>query len=481
MQATSSKNEGEQPRLIVEFDSPQDPSHPHNWSLQKRIWATFMIAWFNLVVSIASSIFGSAQAAVAVEFGLSTEVTILGTSFFLVGYILGPLLFGPLSEKFGRKIPLIVGLVLCGLFSLMPAFGHNIYTVLIGRLFAGFFGVAPIAIVGGCITDCWTATSRGVAMASCISLVFSGPTFGPIIGGFIIDGHLDWRWTMWVVVISCLATALLACLVFPETYPPTILQKKARVMRLQTGDPTIKSALDYEGLSLQHIAQVYLIRPWRLFFTELILVLLTIYQAFIYGMMFLFYQSYPIAFGEVRHWKKSLSSLVLIGIVIGVFVGTGVVILYNQVVYRKKYKRDGGCEPEDRLPPMILGACLVPVGLFWYAWTSAADVPWASQACASLLIGWGMYTIIIQGFLYILDCYSSMANSAMAANGTVRSIFGAAFPLFAPIMYHRLGVAWATSVLGFVSVVMVPVPIVFWYYGSRIRGISKKSPARAIA
>ena len=84
MQATASKDEAEQPRLIVEFDSPQDPIHPHNWSLLKRIWATFMIAWFNLVVSIASSIFGSAQAAVAAEFGVSTEVTILGTSFFLV-------------------------------------------------------------------------------------------------------------------------------------------------------------------------------------------------------------------------------------------------------------------------------------------------------------------------------------------------------------------------------------------------------------
>lgn len=179
------------------------------------------------------------------------------------GYIFGPLLFGPLSEKFGRKYPLVGGVAISALFSLMPALGGNVATILIGRFLSGFFGVAPIAVLGGVITDCWDAASRSVAMAFCICLVFSGPTFGPIIGAFIVSSSLSWRWTMWIVVISGLATSLLGLLTFPETYPPRILQMKARRLRRLTGGVHIRSALDAEGVNARHIAQVYLIRPWR--------------------------------------------------------------------------------------------------------------------------------------------------------------------------------------------------------------------------
>lgn len=279
---------------------------------------------------------------------------------------------------------------------------------------------------------------------------------------------------MWIIVIAGLGTAAVALLTFPETYPPRILQGKAKRLRRSTGDSRIVCALDQESVSIAYVAQVYLVRPWRLFFTEIILVLLTLYQSFIYGVMYLFYQSYPIAFGQVRGWDGASPSLALLGIIIGVALGTLVVVVYNERHFKRRYKRnDGVFEPEVRLPLMMLGGCLVPAGMFWYAWTSSPEVPWPSQFCSSILIGCGMYTIFIQCFTYIVDCYSDVANSAMAANGAVRSIFGAAFPLFAGRMYRHLGVAWATSLLGFLSIVMVPVPIVFWHYGARIRAHSR--------
>ncbi|GJC88549.1 citrinin biosynthesis cluster MFS transporter mrr1 [Colletotrichum liriopes] len=454
---------------VLDFDSPHDPDNPHNWALLGRVWATFILALLNLVVTIASSIFNSAQAAIVEEFGVSEEVTVLGTSLFLVGYIFGPLLFGPLSEKFGRKYPLIGGVAVSALFSLMPALGRNMATILIGRFFSGFFGVAPIAVLGGIITDCWNAASRGVAMAFCICLVFSGPTFGPIIGGFIVGSSLSWRWTMWVVVISGLAASLLGLLTFTETYPPRILQMKAKRLRQKTGNLNIRSSLDEEGIGARHIAQVYLVRPW-----QPILVLLTIYQSFIYGLMYLFYQSYPIAFGVVRGWNQQLSSVALLGIILGVVIGTFTVVVYNETYFKRQLKVNRGAfEPEARLPLMIFGGLLVPMGLFWYAWTSNPSIPWPSEVCAGILIGWGMYTIFIQCFTYIVDCYTIMANSAMAANGALRSVFGAAFPLFAGSMYRGLGVPWSTSILAFLSLVMVPVPIIFWYYGQRIRAWSR--------
>lgn len=61
----------------------------------------------------------------------------------------------------------------------------------------------------------------------------------------------------------------------------------------------------------------------------------------------------------------------------------------------------------------------------------------------------------------------------MAINTFARATFGAGFPMFAGSMYKGLGVGWATSVLGFVCVALIPFPIIFWYYGEKIRSWSK--------
>lgn len=68
------------------------------------------------------------------------------------------------------------------------------------------------------------------------------------------------------------------------------------------------------------------------------------------------------------------------------------------------------------------------------------------------------------------------ANSALAANTLVRSLAGAGFPLFAAPMYNKLGVAWATSLLAFISLAMLPVPVLFFIYGKKIRASSTFSP-----
>jgi MFS transporter, DHA1 family, multidrug resistance protein len=80
--------------------------------------------------------------------------------------------------------------------------------------------------------------------------------------------------------------------------------------------------------------------------------------------------------------------------------------------------------------------------------------------------------------LYIIDCYGFYSNSAIAINTFIRSIAAAAFPLFAPSIYHSLGVPWATSLLGFLSILFLPVPFLFYKYGARIRGRSKFTPTR---
>lgn len=210
--------------------------------------------------------------------------------------------------------------------------------------------------------------------------------------------------------------------------------------------------------------------------TEPILVLITIYQSFIYGILYLFFTSYPIIFHETRKWGLGVSSLPYFGLLTGILCATAITVIYTRTRFARLTRENNGqVKPENRLPTMILGGCIFPIGLFWFAWTSNPHIHWAASACAGFPIGMGMFLIWIQCFTYIIDVYLPIANSALAVNSMVRSLFGAGFPLFATAMYKRLGIAWATSLLGFLSVAMVPIPVLFYIFGERIRGWSKNS------
>lgn len=133
--------------------------------------------------------------------------------------------------------------------------------------------------------------------------------------------------------------------------------------------------------------------------------LLTAYQSFVNGVLFLFYQTYPIAFGDNREWNTTLKYLPLLAIVCGVFTGTLGIVVRNQVYFRHHcHAADASFIPKSRLPPTIVGGIMIPIGMFRFAWTATPAVPWPSPFCASLLIGCGIYLLFIQGFNYIVDC-----------------------------------------------------------------------------
>jgi DHA1 family multidrug resistance protein-like MFS transporter len=144
--------------------------------------------------------------------------------------------------------------------------------------------------------------------------------------------------------------------------------------------------------------------------------------------------------------------------------------------YTRAYVKHGKPIPEERLPPMIIGAIALPVGLFWFAWTSDPNITWVPQVLSIALLGFGCMVPFWQGMSYLIDCYGFYSNSAIAVNTFIRSFAGAFFPLFTHAMYHNLGVPWASSLLGFICVVFIPVPILFYIYGARIRAKSKWAP-----
>ncbi|KAF4313514.1 Major facilitator superfamily [Botryosphaeria dothidea] len=462
---------------LIEWDGPDDPDNPMNWPTWWKWTVTTSLGLMTFCITFASSVFSTATMVTAEKFGVSTEVMTLGTSLFVLGFAAGPIIFGPLSELYGRKYPLFFGFFVFAIFQIAVAVAQNLYTVMLCRFFGGLFGSAPLAIVGGALADFWNPIDRGVAVCIFAGATFIGPVAGPIVGGFITMSYLGWRWTEYITAIMAFFFGAVGFLIVPETYAPVLLQRRAKKIRYETRNWAIHSRHDESQVDLRYIMQKFIARPFAMLFLEPILLLVTLYMSVVYGILYLFFESYPIAFQETRGWNEGVGALPFLSITVGVVLGGSLITYTTKTRFRRKLEKHGKVIPEERLIPMIIGGFLFPAGMFWFAWTSSPNInPWP-QIVSGVPIGAGILMIFLQGLNYIIDVYMMNANSAIAANTFLRSFAGAGFPLFAVAMYHTLGVDWATSLLAFLAVALFPVPILFYLYGAKIRKLSRYSPS----
>ncbi|KAL7422000.1 hypothetical protein Q5752_003772 [Cryptotrichosporon argae] len=481
---------------------PGELANPYNWKSSYRWFVTAIVAISTLCIAFASSSYSGAIADISGRFGVSTEVGILGLSLYVVGFGVGPLLWAPLSEMTGRVFSFNVSYPLFVLFNMAGALAQNIETVLVIRFLAGTFGSAPLTNAGGQISDMWAVHERALATSFYALAPFLGPVLGPIVGGFT-DEFAGFRWVFAVQTIFVgplpafyrdkltqkgAVMLVLSVLFVPETYAPTLLRRKAVKLQKQadeegTGEVFV-SKFDVVRKAKAEIVKTGLTRPFALLFRELIVACLAIYAAIIYGTLYLFFEAFPIVFEENRGWSLGVSGLSFLGIGVGLVVGTALTPL-NGIYYRRAAARAAArgerTPPEARLPLCCVGAVMLPVALFWFAWTSTPNVHWLVPIVASGFFGCGFLWIFTAMMMYIIDSYTIYAASALAANAVARSVFGAVFPLFATYMYTNLGLQWAGTLLAFLSLACMPMPFLFWKYGAFLRRKSKYAPSAPLA
>ena len=149
-----------------------------------------------LAASLGSSIICPAEPAIAAYLGLSEEVTVLVISLYVLGFAVGPIFWGPISEVWGRRWSLLPATLGLAVFSIGTATSKDAQSIFITRFLAGMFGSAPVSNVGASLGDIWCAKSRGTAVAFFAVTVEGGPTIGPTLGAALtVNKHLGWRWT----------------------------------------------------------------------------------------------------------------------------------------------------------------------------------------------------------------------------------------------------------------------------------------------
>ncbi|PLB43885.1 putative MSF drug transporter [Aspergillus steynii IBT 23096] len=460
--------------VIVDFDGPDDPYRPMNWRFEKKCMTTLLYGLTTMGATWASSIYSTGTKQVDSEFGVGEEVGTLGTSLLLFGFGLGPLVWAPLSEVYGRKPAVLLPYFIAAIFSFGTATAKDLQTIMLTRFFAGFFGSAPITNTGGVLSDIWTAEQRGAAIVGYAMAVVGGPVLGPIAGGAICQSYLGWRWTEYLTGIMMMFFLAMDVLFLDESYPPVLLVYKAQRLRFDTGNYALHARHEEWDVTFKELGNKYLIRPFALLTTP-ICFLVALYASFVYGIIYLSLAAFPVEFQEVRGWNQVVGALPFLAYLVGIFFAAAVNLL-NQKFYIKRLRANNDFPvPEARLPPMMIGSILFAAGLFIFGWTGDPRIHWIGPLIGAVLMGFGFFTIFQAALNYLIDTFQKVAASAVAANTFLRSLFAGCFPLFAHIMFREMGVDWASSVLGFVAIALIPIPYLFYIFGKRIRARGKWS------
>ncbi|PHH68594.1 hypothetical protein CDD80_7409 [Ophiocordyceps camponoti-rufipedis] len=454
--------------FIVDF-LPVDARNPVTFSRPFKWLITWLAAFSTLAVSFASSAYSGGTTFIRAEFAVSSEVVILGVSMFVLGFAVGPLIWAPMSELYGRQRVFFITYMALTAFNAAAAAAPNMAALIVFRFLAGAFGSSPLTNSGGVIADMFSAGERGLATSVFSLAPFLGPALGPIASGFLGEAA-GWRWIQGFMAIFSGLLWILYSAVCPETYVPFLLSERAAALTRKTGRCYI-SKLDAgkPPTSVGARFATALSRPWLLLFREPIVLLTALYMAIIYGTLYMCFAAFPIVFQQGRGWKPGIGGLTFCGIA----VGSAIALLSNLLDDRRFRKvvlrHQGAPPPETRLPPALVGCCLIPFGLLWFAWTNGPTVHWAIPITASAFFAAGNVLVFLSLMNYIIDAYVIYAASALAANSVIRSLFGAIFPLFTPYMYQGLGTNWASSVPAFLALACVPLPFLFYRYGAGIR------------
>ncbi|KAG9788779.1 MFS transporter, partial [Aureobasidium melanogenum] len=448
---------------------PNDPGNPFTWTSKRRWAISWIVATEILATAFASSAFSGTIRELIIDFHASTELITAGISLFVLGFALGPLLWAPLSEIYGRQIIFFITFGVFTAFNGGCAGANSIGTLLVLRFFAGAFGSSPFTNAGGVIADIFPASERGLAMGIFSLAPSMGPTLGPFCSGFLGENE-GWQWVMGLLTIFSGVLWIAGALFVPETYAPVILRKRVDKLSQMTGKVyTLEADKEKGRPSVKSLLPTALIRPWILLFLEPIVLLLSLYIAIVYGTLYLMFGAYPIVFQQHRGWSEGIGGLPFIGVAVGMVAGI-IFSGYTNKWYVREAEKHGGVAPaEARLPPAFYGAVAIPIGLFWFAWTNYTSIHWISPVMAGAPFGFGFTIIFLVVTNYLIDSYTIFAASVLAANTVLRSLFGAAFPLFTPDMFDTLGIHWGASIPAFLALACVPFPFIFYKYGAQIR------------
>ncbi|KAF8342979.1 putative vitamin B6 transporter [Cantharellus anzutake] len=462
--------------LPIEIPSNIDFSHPYHpihWPLWKKWSLATIYCGLEVFVTIRSTDYLSVLTLVQEKWGGSIQVVTLGQSMFIIGAGCGPIILGPLSDIWGRKWVYVWSTYLYALVNIGAAIPTSLPMLIVFMFLSGATGSVAECNVAGTIADLFgDDAGAGQAMGLFVACASIGPTIGSPVGAwFAQDPKLGLPWTGWINVIIGTAYATGMALL-PETLPSIVIPRTAMAEDGLELELPKRNALEFLTFTLTMALKILLYEP--------IVLSLSLFNGFIYGLGYLFLESVIYVFVDNYRLSYIDADLTFLSL------GAGVVIMLvflapvqTWLVQRDRRKNGGKTRPEARFLLSLVTVWGFPISMFWFAWTSAPGLghtSYWSPICAGnrvALLGI-VNPLLWLGILnYVTDSYPNLAGSAIAATIIPSFAVGAGCAHLGIYMFDRLSAQTAISILGAVSMGVVVLIYVMYFFGPVLRARSR--------
>jgi MFS family permease len=357
-----------------------DPLNPHNWSRFKKWACIFAVCLLTFSITVPSSIDAPVSLDFNLHYGVGPMAGSMTTGMYLLGTGFGALFAGTVSETFGRNVMYMTTFVVFMLFIMAKALAPNYGSAIVFRFLTGFFGSTPMTAAGGTIADMWTPLDMIFCVPVGAMTSYAGPIVGPIIGAYL--PQIGFRWADWIAMILAGGTLVVVFFFQPETYKPVLLGWRAKHLRDLTGDDRYQVEEHAGTHTLGSRLLVNLYRPFLMTYTEPIILVFTFYLTIIYVVLFTFLNGYPYIFQQTYGISGSLTFILWTALLVGDLLALPLIpLIYG---WAKKAAAAGTLTPELCLwYGMLGGSILLPISLWWMAWTSYVSIAHAKAVLAS--------------------------------------------------------------------------------------------------
>jgi len=434
----------------------------------------------NFNTSLYSNAISGPNGSISEEFGVSEQAARCGAMVFLVTYAFGCELWAPWSEEFGRWPVLQLSLFLVNIWQLPVALAGNFGTVMVGRALGGLSSAGG-SVTLGMIADMFESDNQQYAVAYIVFSSVGGSILGPIVGGFT-EQYLNWRWCIWIQLIFGGAVQILHFFTVPETRTTIMMDKIAKKRRKADPNANIWGPDELvpfkERFSAKEVLKTW-IRPFHMFLTEPIVLVLSLLSGFSDALIFMFVQSYSIVYGQ---WGFTIPQVGLAFIAIGV----GYVIAWlsflpaikRNMKNRENHPDDERMQYEDRLWWLLYTAPCLPIGLIGFAWTiQGPPIHWIGSMVFAAIVGIANYAIYMATIDYMICAYGPYSASATGGNGWARDFLAGVLTVPATPFFTNIGrphnLEYATTILFCIAFCLVIAVYVIYWKGPVLR---KNSP-----
>ncbi|OTB05539.1 hypothetical protein M426DRAFT_319810 [Hypoxylon sp. CI-4A] len=460
---------------IVDFNPNGDEENPMEWPRAYKWGIVSLLAFmaFTVTFTCMSVVPVATRIVNDLDHGhASKSASVLLITTWELGEAAGPLLIAPLSEVFGRYPVLNAANALFIIATILAALSQSTPLFIAARTLTGV-AVASNVLNPAIIGDIFISEQRGLAMSLIQLAPLIGGAIGPAISGAIAE-NLGWRKAIWLCAVLAIVCEVVLLTCFRETYKVAILRRRAARLRRETGNPSLRTVFDIEGTSRARMVWEAVIRPFTVLAGSSVLQVLSMFAAVIFTYFYIIVTTLP----DILETKYGLSPAAAGSALISFSVGSLIsVVICNfaldRIYVKLRDSNKGVGQPEYRLPLVICGAFTLPFIVALYGWAVHFHISISLLLITVALIGVTLMLGFIPLYAYVVDAFGLYAASAMTAVIVLRCSSGTFLPLATEPLVDRFGFGVGLSMIGGISLLLAPIPIVVLRYGPIWRQKSK--------